>query len=162
MAGQGTSLLQGDQSGRMKYFGTDGIRDRVTGPLLDQKFVFRLGRAVGRWMRQSPSAASYHVAIGRDTRSSGGYLFLSLARGLTAEKIKIFDAGICPTPAVATTVRDLNLNMGIVITASHNPATDNGIKLFGPSGFKLRQEQEEEIEAILDTGGKQIPEGYRN
>lgn len=138
----------------MKYFGTDGIRDRVTGPLLDQKFVYRLGRAVGRWMRRSPTSASYHVAIGRDTRSSGGYLFLSLARGLDTEGIRIFDAGVCPTPAVATTVRDLNLNMGIVITASHNPATDNGIKLFGPGGFKLREQQEEEIEAILD----EIPE----
>lgn len=138
----------------MKYFGTDGIRDRVTGPLLDPKFVYRLGRAVGQWMRQEPADSSYHIAIGRDTRASGGYLFLAMGRGLDHEGIRIFDAGVCPTPAVATTVRDLGLQMGVVITASHNPATDNGIKLFGPGGFKLSEEQEREIEAVLDT----IPE----
>ena len=119
----------------MKYFGTDGIRDRVKGPLLDPDFVFLIGRAVGQFIRMSPSTASRHVAIGRDTRASAGYLFLALARGLHAEGIRIFDAGICPTPAVASAVQSLGLDMGIVITASHNPATDNGIKLFGPSGI---------------------------
>jgi phosphoglucosamine mutase len=135
----------------MRYFGTDGIRDRVKGPLLEPNFVHRLGRAVGQWILQSPAAASHHVAIGRDTRSSAGYLFLALARGLHREGIRLFDAGICPTPAVATAVRDLGLDCGIVITASHNPASDNGIKLFGPGGCKLRETEEEAIEHLLDA-----------
>ncbi|MGC9450909.1 MAG: phosphoglucosamine mutase [Oceanipulchritudo sp.] len=134
----------------MKYFGTDGIRDRVTGPLMQPKFVFRLGRAAGKWLRQRPAVSSRHVVIGRDTRASAGYLFLSLARGLHEEGIRIFDGGVCPTPAVAGAVRLLGLDMGIVITASHNPASDNGIKFFGPGGYKLRAGEEEEIEAILD------------
>ena len=134
----------------MKYFGTDGIRDRVTGPLMQQSFVYRLGRAVGIWLNRSTAGASRHVAIGRDTRASAGYLFLSLARGLHDEGVKIFDAGVCPTPAVASAIRILGLDLGVVITASHNPATDNGIKLFGPGGCKLREEQEVEIETILD------------
>lgn len=134
----------------MKYFGTDGIRDRVAGPLLAPDFVYRLGRAIGIWMGRHPQQSSLHAAIGRDTRASGGPLFLSLARGLDAEGVRLFDAGICPTPAVAHAVRMLGLEMGIVITASHNPATDNGIKLFGPGGFKLTEKQEGEIEAILD------------
>lgn len=135
----------------MKYFGTDGIRDRVKGPLLDPVFVFHLGKAVGQWMQGNPAVASRHVAIGRDTRASAGYLFLALARGLHAEGIRIFDLGVCPTPAVATAVKDLGIEMGVVITASHNPATDNGIKLFGPGGFKLTEAQELEIEALLDS-----------
>jgi phosphoglucosamine mutase len=134
----------------MKYFGTDGIRDRVTGPLLEAGFVYRLGRAIGQWLNQKPASASRHVAIGRDTRASGGQLFLSLSRGLDKEGVKIFDAGVCPTPATAVALRILGLDMGIVITASHNPATDNGIKLFGPGGCKLRTEEEEAIESLLD------------
>jgi phosphoglucosamine mutase len=135
----------------MKYFGTDGIRDRLDGPLLEPAFIYRLGRAIGKWLDRTPSKASKHVVIGRDTRSSAGYLFLSLARGLDKEGIRIFDGGACPTPAIAHAIRLLDIEMGIVITASHNPATDNGIKLFGPGGTKLRTAQEEEIEALLDA-----------
>ncbi|MEX0322375.1 MAG: phosphoglucosamine mutase [Puniceicoccaceae bacterium] len=138
----------------MKYFGTDGIRDRIDGPLLDPSFVYRLGQALGKWLNQTPSSASKHVIIGRDTRSSAGYLFLSLARGLHKEGVRIFDGGACPTPAIAHAIRLLGTEMGIVITASHNPATDNGIKLFGPNGIKLRPSQEENIEAMVDA----IPE----
>lgn len=144
----------------MKYFGTDGIRDRVKGPLLDPSFVFHLGKAVGQWIRRSPATASRHVAIGRDTRASAGYLFLALSRGLHTEGIRIFDLGICPTPAVAMAVRNLAIDMGFVITASHNPATDNGIKLFGPGGFKLTEEQEHEIEDLLDSLPDNIEEDY--
>jgi phosphoglucosamine mutase len=145
----------------MKYFGTDGIRDRVTGPLLDPVFVYRLGRAVGRWVNREPKSASRHVAIGRDTRGSGAGIFISLARGLDTEGVRIFDAGVCPTPAVAVAGRILDLDMGIVITASHNPATDNGIKLFGPGGCKLRFEEEEAIEAIIDSIPEDLEDVYR-
>lgn len=140
----------------MKYFGTDGIRDRVKGPLLEPDFVYQLGRAVGRWTKRKPSSSSHHIAIGRDTRHSAGYLFLALVRGLGKEGVKTFDAGVCPTPAVATAVRDLGVDMGIVITASHNPASDNGIKLFGPGGCKLRESEEVEIEEILDNLSHQV------
>ncbi len=76
---------------------------------------------------------------------------MSLAGGLHAEGVRIFDAGICPTPATAVAIRVLGLDMGFVITASHNPATDNGIKLFGPGGCKLQMDQELEIEALIDS-----------
>ncbi len=135
----------------MKYFGTDGIRDRLNGPLLEPVFIYRLGRAIGKWLNRTPPGASKHIIIGRDTRSSAGYLFLSLARGLHREGVRIFDGGACPTPAIAHAIRFLGIDMGVVITASHNPATDNGIKLFGPNGIKLRIGQEEEIEALLDA-----------
>ncbi|MEX0326283.1 MAG: phosphoglucosamine mutase [Puniceicoccaceae bacterium] len=135
----------------MKYFGTDGIRDRVKGPLLEAGFVYRLGRAIGQWLNRKPASASRHVAIGRDTRASGANLFLSLSRGLDQEGVRIFDAGVCPTPATAVAIRILGLDLGIVLTASHNPASDNGIKLFGPGGCKLRTEDEEAIEALVDA-----------
>ncbi|MEX0331768.1 MAG: phosphoglucosamine mutase [Puniceicoccaceae bacterium] len=135
----------------MKYFGTDGIRDRVKGPLLEPGFVYRLGRAIGQWLNQKPASASRHVAIGRDTRASGANLFLSLSRGLDKEGVRIFDAGVCPTPATAVALRILGLDLGIVLTASHNPASDNGIKLFGPGGCKLRTEDEEAIETLVDA-----------
>ncbi len=135
----------------MRYFGTDGIRDRVKGPLLEPAFVYRLGRAIGRWIQEQPPVSpSRHAVIGRDTRASAGYLFLALARGLDREGIRIFDAGVCPTPAVAEAVRALMLDCGIVITASHNPASDNGIKLFGSEGGKLRESEEARIEELLD------------
>ena len=135
----------------MKYFGTDGIRDRVNGPLLEAGFVYRLGRAIGQWLNSRPASASRHVAIGRDTRASGAHLFLSLARGLDKEGVRIFDAGVCPTPATAVAIRILGLDLGIVLTASHNPASDNGIKLFGPGGCKLTTGDEEAIEALVDA-----------
>ncbi len=75
---------------------------------------------------------------------------MDLARGLDSEDVKVFDAGVVPTPGLAEVVRELELNLGIVITASHNPATDNGIKLFGPGGFKLSMSEELELENVLD------------
>ncbi|HKJ90498.1 MAG TPA: hypothetical protein VJ960_05155, partial [Oceanipulchritudo sp.] len=135
----------------MKYFGTDGIRDRCDGPLLAPEFVHRLGRALGKWIQRTPRPASAHVIIGRDTRSTGSDIFQVLARGLHQEGIRIFDAGICPTPAIASSVISLGLDLGIVITASHNPARDNGIKLFGNDGAKLTEVSEAEIEALVDA-----------
>lgn len=135
----------------MKYFGTDGIRDRSDGPLLAPQFVYRLGRAVGKWLRRTHRSASPHVIIGRDTRSSGKDIFQALARGLHQEGIRIFEARVCPTPAVASSVISLGLDLGIVITASHNPARDNGIKLFGNDGAKLTEASESELETIVDA-----------
>lgn len=135
----------------MKYFGTDGIRDRVDGPLLDEGFVWRVGVGLGRWLKQRhQKGASPHVVIGRDTRSSGGRILYVLAEGLATEGIRVFDGGIVPTPAIALAVSDLDLDLGIVITASHNPASDNGIKLFAPGGVKLSLADEASIEAQVD------------
>jgi phosphoglucosamine mutase len=136
----------------LRYFGTDGIRDHVEGPLLDPRFVYRLGQAVARWMGPA-SSGSRHVVVGRDTRQSASILFLALAKGFAAEGVRVFNAGTCPTPAIARAVLDLDLDMGIMITASHNPASDNGIKLFSSAGHKLTTEEELAIEAIID----QIP-----
>ncbi|NBD36943.1 MAG: phosphoglucosamine mutase [Verrucomicrobia bacterium] len=135
----------------MNVFGTDGIRDRIDGPALEPRRVYQLGRAVGRWLTRTPANASRHVLIGRDTRASASKIFLPLSKGLHAEGIRIFDGGVCPTPAVANSVLGLDLDLGIVLTASHNPATDNGIKLFGPRGCKLREAQEREIEAEMEA-----------
>lgn len=141
----------------MNVFGTDGLRDAVGGPLLQPAFVQRFGRAVARWAkRRHPQKPSrLHAIIGRDTRHSGEAIFHQLARGLWEEGVGVLDAGVCPTPAVATAVRDLDLDLGLVITASHNPATDNGIKLFGCAGAKLSDACEADIERELVS----IPEG---
>jgi phosphoglucosamine mutase len=135
----------------MTVFGTDGLRDSVEGPLLEPRFVQRFARGLARWAKQrhSDKAARLHAIIGRDTRGSGEAIFHHLAQGLGDEGIGVLDGGICPTPAVATAVRDLNLELGLVITASHNPASDNGIKVFGSSGAKLSDASEREIEAEI-------------
>lgn len=135
----------------MKLFGTDGIRDRVTGPLLQPPVVYRLGRAIGRWLQQSPAPAHRHVVIGRDTRASASSLLLPLSIGLHDEDVRVFDGGVCPTPAVAKAVRSLDLDMGIVLTASHNPASDNGIKLFNANGSKFTSPTENTIESLFHS-----------
>lgn len=138
----------------MKYFGTDGIRDRADGLFLQSAFLRRMGVAIGRWLNarqpQGRGASRPHVIVGRDTRETGNAIFYALAEGLHAEGVGIFDAGVVPTPAVAKAVLDLDLPMGVVITASHNPASDNGIKLFGPGGCKLTLDEEEAFESLLD------------
>jgi phosphoglucosamine mutase len=135
----------------MKVFGTDGLRDSVNGPLLDPQFVQRFGRAVARWakLRHPNSDSRLHAIIGRDTRASGKAIFHALADGLAGEGIGLFDAGICPTPAISMAVRELDLELGFAITASHNPATDNGIKIFGPGGSKLPDGEETAIENLI-------------
>jgi phosphoglucosamine mutase len=141
----------------MNYFGTDGIRDRVDGPHLQPGFVRRVGRALGQWLGPARGSTSRHVAIGRDTRASGQEIMVALATGLHEAGIRIFDAGVCPTPAVAAAVRALDLDLGIVVTASHNPASDNGIKLFSSSGTKLSESEESAIEAAIAASLDQAP-----
>lgn len=136
-----------------KYFGTDGVRGPYGGPVVNDDFAARLGYAAAAWLRQlagtQPRADMTRILIGRDTRFSGAALEAAIARGLRAAGAKPISLGVLPTPAVARAVRHQRAALGVVITASHNPAEDNGIKFFGPSGVKLTDDQELAIEALL-------------
>lgn len=134
-----------------RYFGTDGIRDRVDGPFLEPLFLRRLGSALGEYLRREHEGQPCRVVIGRDTRTSGSEIAFHLAVGLAAHDVRVVEAGVVPTPAVALAVRKLRANMGIAITASHNPACDNGVKLFGRDGCKLSDAEETAIERLIDA-----------
>ena len=130
------------------YFGTDGVRGPYGGPLMNPGFVARLGAAAGLWSRrQHPSGG--RVLIGRDTRASGEALLAAVAAGLVSSGLEPVSLGVLPTPAVSLAVRNEGAVLGVVITASHNPAGDNGIKFFAPGGFKMTDEQEHAIEQLL-------------
>ena len=135
-----------------KYFGTDGIRGRVGEFPITPQFVMTLGYAAGRVLASAEHTAGEHsaVLIGKDTRISGYMLESALQAGLIAAGIDVYLAGPIPTPAVAYLTRALRLQAGIVISASHNPFEDNGIKFFSASGNKLPDSVEQEIEAGLD------------
>lgn len=134
-----------------KYFGTDGIRGEVGGPTINPEFALRLGYAAGRVLaRQNPVRGRPTVIIGKDTRISGYMLESALEAGLSAAGVDVLLAGPVPTPAVAYLTRTLRLVAGIVISASHNPYNDNGIKFFSAQGMKLPDELEAEIEAAID------------
>lgn len=134
-----------------KYFGTDGVRGEVGGATINAEFALRLGYAAGRVLaRQQPGRGRPTVVIGKDTRISGYMLESALEAGLSAAGIDVLLAGPVPTPAVAYLTRALRLVAGIVISASHNPYQDNGIKFFSAQGMKLPDELEAEIEAAID------------
>ncbi len=139
---------------KRKYFGTDGVRGRVGEAPITPDFVMRLGYAAGRVlaMGEHHLAAGAHpaVLIGKDTRISGYMLESALQAGLSAAGVDIYLAGPMPTPAVAYLTRALRLQAGIVISASHNPFEDNGIKFFSADGNKLADSVEEAIEAALE------------
>ncbi len=129
-----------------QYFGTDGIRGRVGSDPITADFALRLGWAVGRVLAPEGGA---RVVIGKDTRISG-YMFESaLEAGLAAAGLDVLLTGPMPTPAIAYLTRTFHASAGIVISASHNPYTDNGFKFFGPDGLKLPDEVELRIEAAL-------------
>ena len=132
-----------------KYFGTDGIRGKVGEHPITADFVLRLGWAAGKVLTRHADGKK-RVLIGKDTRVSG-YMFESaLEAGLIAAGINVFMLGPMPTPAVAYLTRAFRASAGIVISASHNPVEDNGIKFFAGDGYKLPDELELEIEALLD------------
>jgi phosphoglucosamine mutase len=135
------------------YFGTDGVRGPYGGPVVNEAFAARLGEAAGRW-----AGGRGRVLIGRDTRESGESLMRAVAAGLAAAGMTPVSLGILPTPAVARAVRQGDASLGVVITASHNPAADNGIKFFGGSGIKLTDDDEVRIESLLpDTCTAPLP-----
>lgn len=132
-----------------KYFGTDGVRGPYGGPLLNEAFAARLGAAAARLVLASGATPGGLVLTGRDTRASGESLERALAAGLTGMGLRVASLGVVPTPAVSLAVRTQRAALGVVITASHNPAGDNGIKFFGAGGIKLTDEQEVRIEEFL-------------
>jgi phosphoglucosamine mutase len=125
-----------------KLFGTDGIRGVAGEYPLDKKTVYAVGRALGDHLPAGPR----RVVIGQDTRESSGWMADTLAAGLRASGVETASAGIVPTPAIAYLAHTHGFSAGVVISASHNPWRDNGIKVFGPDGYKLADEVELEIE----------------
>ena len=136
-----------------KYFGTDGIRGKVGETPITPDFVMRLGYAAGKVLAQAENSSTGRptVLIGKDTRISGYMLEAALEAGFAAAGVDILLAGPIPTPAVAYLTRALRLSAGVVLSASHNPFQDNGIKFFSAQGNKLPDAMEEAIEAALEN-----------
>lgn len=131
-----------------KYFGTDGIRGEVGKTAINPEFMLKLGWAAGKVFERSGSAT---VLIGKDTRVSGYMLESALQAGFSAAGVNTLLLGPMPTPAIAYLTRSVRAHAGVVISASHNPYQDNGIKFFDENGFKLPDELEYEIERLIDT-----------
>jgi phosphoglucosamine mutase len=131
-----------------KLFGTDGVRGRANTYPMTAEMALRLGAAAGRYFRRD-GRNRHRVVIGKDTRLSGYMLENALTAGLTSTGMNVLLLGPVPTPAVGFLTRSMRADLGIMISASHNPAEDNGIKFFGPDGFKLSDEAEAEIEALV-------------
>ncbi|KAF0092857.1 MAG: phosphoglucosamine mutase [Puniceicoccaceae bacterium 5H] len=135
----------------MKYFGTDGIRGAADSEWLSPPFVRRFGRALAEHLREQQPHGLIHVVIGRDPRTSGQHIVRALMQGLATDYIRICDCQVAPTPAIALAVKQLNAAAGVVVTASHNPASDNGLKLFAPGGVKWSEAAEAALEARIDA-----------
>ncbi|MFY9734151.1 MAG: phosphoglucosamine mutase [Rhodoplanes sp.] len=131
-----------------KYFGTDGIRGRANG-VITPDLALRVGQATGLVFRRGEHRN--RVVIGKDTRLSGYMIETALVAGFTSVGLDVLLLGPMPTPAVAMLTRSMRADVGVMISASHNPYDDNGIKLFGPDGYKLSDEVEEEIERLVDS-----------
>src|SRR5436853_1566970 len=130
-----------------KLFGTDGIRGVAGEFPLDGSTVFAIGRALGHHLSRGKRRP--RVVIGQDTRESSAWIANAVAAGLVSWTAEVSSAGVITTPGIAYLARELNFDAGVVISASHNPWTDNGIKIFGHDGYKLSDELEEKIEADI-------------
>lgn len=139
-----------------KYFGTDGVRG-IANQELTPELAFKLGRCGGYVLCQHTEEKQPRVLVGRDTRISGQMLEQALIAGLLSVGIEVFQLGVISTPGVAYLTKIQKAAAGVMISASHNPARDNGIKFFGSDGFKLLDEQELEIEALLDAKEDMLP-----
>lgn len=152
------------------YFGTDGVRGPYGGPVVNEVFAARLAAAAVQWLRGAGERRAARrattpvtpfdvgrVFIGRDTRASGKSLEAAIASGLRSSGAEAVSLGVLPTPAVARAVRMERVRLGVVITASHNPASDNGIKFFGPNGTKLTDADEAIIESLLGAPVEEPP-----
>ena len=134
-----------------KYFGTDGIRG-IAGESLTADLSFKVGKALGKLLTEKIEHPK--VIIGRDTRISCDMIEQALTAGLTSTGVNVMTVGTIPTPAIAYLTKTIETDSGIMISASHNPYQDNGIKIFGPDGFKLTDDQELEIEHLIDNTDK--------
>ena len=131
-----------------KYFGTDGIRGRANAKITAE-VAMKVGQAAGLAFQRGEHR--HRVVIGKDTRLSGYMIEYALVAGFTSVGTDVLLLGPIPTPAVAMLTRSMRCDLGVMISASHNPYEDNGIKLFGPDGYKLSDEVEERIEALMDA-----------
>jgi phosphoglucosamine mutase len=138
-----------------KFFGTDGIRGRTNAGVMTAATAMRVGQAAGNYFLRG--GHRHRVVIGKDTRLSGYMMESALVAGFTSVGMDVIMTGPLPTPAIALLTREMRADLGVMISASHNLYPDNGIKLFGPDGFKLSDEAEAEIEALLETEPKLAP-----
>lgn len=138
-----------------KYFGTDGVRG-VANKELTPELAFKLGRIGGHVLTKESEGKS-QVLVGRDTRISGHMLESALIAGLLSTGVEVMMLGVISTPGVAYLTRVMNADAGVMISASHNPVADNGIKFFGADGFKLTDEQEKEFETLLNETEDTLP-----
>jgi len=139
-----------------KLFGTDGVRGKANVAPMTADMALRIGAAVGRYFRRDDSGV-HRVVIGKDTRLSGYMFENALTAGLTSTGMNVLLLGPVPTPAVGLMTRSMRADLGVMISASHNPAEDNGIKFFGPDGYKLSDQAEAEIEALIAEGAEPAP-----
>jgi phosphoglucosamine mutase len=129
------------------YFGTDGIRGRANAGMLTAATAMKVGQAAGKYFQRGDHR--HRVVIGKDTRLSGYMMENALVAGFTSVGMDVVMTGPLPTPAIAMLTREMRADIGVMISASHNPFADNGIKLFGPDGFKLSDEAEAAIEKLM-------------
>lgn len=134
----------------ISYFGTDGIRGRANTFPLTAEVTLKVGMAAGMFFRKT-SNNQHRVVIGKDTRRSGYMLENALTAGLTATGMNVHLLGPIPTPAIGLLTKSMRADLGVMITASHNGFQDNGMKFFGPDGYKLSMESEKQIEKLIDT-----------
>ena len=137
-----------------KFFGTDGIRGSANSSPMTSEVALRVGMAAGKLF--SSGTHRHRVVIGKDTRLSGYMIESALMSGFTAVGMDVFLLGPMPTPAVAMLTRSLRADLGVMISASHNPYADNGIKLFDPDGYKLSDEAEGQIEALMEAPAAEL------
>src|SRR3990170_5291338 len=141
-----------------RLFGTDGIRGVANQEPLTPELAFHLGRVGGAFLREKRGkGASGAIVVGRDTRRSGPMLEAALSAGICTVGADCLTVGVMPTPAIAFLTRALGADGGVVISASHNPYGDNGIKFFAPTGMKLSDAWEEEMEEWLSPPGAPPP-----
>src|SRR6187549_3112896 len=137
-----------------KYFGTDGVRGLANGEKLTPELAMRVGMAAGHKFVRGDHRN--RVVIGKDTRRSGYMIESALGAGFTAVGMDVYFLGPMPTPAVAMLTRSLRADLGVMISASHNPYADNGIKFFDPDGYKLSDDAEQQIEALMDVPSSEL------
>ena len=149
--GAGTDETMTKTRPQRRYFGTDGIRGRANTHPMTAEVALRVGLAAGKLFRRDPDRR-HLVVIGKDTRLSGYMIEPALVAGFTSVGMDVRLFGPLPTPAVAMMTRSMRADLGVMVSASHNSSADNGIKLFGPDGYKLSDGREAEIEALMDDG----------